>query len=622
MLLSRLRVSLWSMMAACALTAGSAHSITRESARLGLDGFASASGTDIVTAGENTVKRPDVFPDSDSLALRELVGMSTEFIEPKSRLGGDLGDRVHAKILAINDFHGNLSTTRELEGRPLGGAAVLAAYLKARSRGFEGRTVIAHAGDFVGASPAESSLFQDEPSIEFFNRLSNGRCDRSGKNPRCNLVGILGNHEFDRGTTELLRLVHGGSHEQGPLLAQAFHGATYPTICANVSEKESGRPLLPPYIIKDLGGMKVGFVGAVLRGASWFLTKSGIADVVFKDEASSINESVVELKKRGVRAIVAMIHQGGHQRFSRELPRDSSMVTGEIAGIVRKLDGEIDVVVSGHSHSVLTALLPNRDGRPTLLTQAFHSGTAFADIDLEIDRGTRDVVSKRASIVSTFADSGPGLKPDAAVARIVDAAVRHSAEIRQTIIGRAPEAITSSPNVHGESALGDLVADAQRAAMHTDFAFTTPAWVRGSIRSGDVTWDDLFTVQPFGNRLMRVELTGAEVVALLNEQWSVESYLRILNVSGLSYRWDARRRRGDRVVEVRVDGRPIELDKIYSAAVNQFLAEGGEGFASIAEAPRTPSAWFDIDALVAYVRHTKIFELQRQARIRRIDIPL
>ena len=553
----------WCGIVACAMTTGSAR--PEPSARATAAPVPHASLPSVLPAEVLPKPAPrqaaPVFQDTDSLAFRELVALPTEHVDAEAKARAQPAQVQRIKLLGFNDFHGHLGTAKMLEGRSLGGAAVLASYFRAHTRGFEGRSVIAHAGDFVGASPAPSALFQDEPSIAFFAALSNQKCDRDGHNPKCNLVGILGNHEFDEGVPELLRLLRGGNHANGPFLGKKYRGASFPVICANVVDSRSGKTILPPHVVKDVSGIKVGFVGAVLAGASWFLVKSGIASVRFEDEVTSINRSVAELKNQGVRAIVVIVHQGGHQRFSRDLPRDENSVSGEVKRTVGELDGEVDVVIAGHSHSVLSAILPNRDRRPTLLTQAFHSSTAFADIDLDVDAASGQVVAKRGRIVSTFGDTGPGLTPDEGIKKLVIEAEQSAEKRTRVVVGHASALISSDANADGESPLGDLVADAQRSVLRSDLAFTSPAWLRADIRSGPITWGDLFTIQPFGNRLMRVELSGREVLALLNQQWVVESYSRILHLSGLSYTWDARRPAGDRVTEVLVGGRPIVPDK-------------------------------------------------------------
>ena len=214
----------------------------------------------------------------------------------------------------------------------------------------------------------------------------------------------------------------------------------------------------------------------------------GLSSVRFENEVTRINANVAALKRRGIRAIVVLIHQGGRQRFSRDLPRDASVVSGEVAETIRQLDADVDLVVSGHSHTAMSALVPNGGGKSTLLTQAFDSGTAFADIELDIDSNSGQVVAKRASIVSTFADAGPGLVPDKATLRIVQAAERAAEQQTSRVVGRAKTPFSRAANEHGESALGDLIVDAQRATLQGDFAFSSPVSVRASLDAGMVTW--------------------------------------------------------------------------------------------------------------------------------------
>jgi 5'-nucleotidase len=555
-----------------------------------------------------------VYEDTDSLALRALVREPTSWRHPTYRAG----DEVRVKILGFNDFHGNLSSHRTVEGRPVGGAAVLASYFNEHTRGYESRTFVAHAGDFIGASPAESALFQDEPSLAFMDLLANADCHREPMSSSCNIVSILGNHEFDDGSMELRRLRDGKQHPMGPFLGHRFEGIHYPILCANVVEAKSGEPLFPPYVVKEAGGERVGFIGAVLSGASWFLQRSGIADVVFEDEVERINRAARELEAQGVRAMVLVIHQGAKQRFSKGLPRDATAVYGELAGMLPQLHPEIDVVISGHTHSVLSALLPNSGGQPTLVTQAFHASTAFADIELAIDRRSHDIVEKSARIVSTFADSGPGLVAEPTVAALVHRVETAANRITSQVVGTALAEFPSTNGVTGESALGNLVADAQRAALHADLAMTTPAWVRGDLDVGPITYGELFAIQPFNNRLMLVELTGRQLLEVLNQQWDVTSYSRVLQLSGASFRYDPTRAKGDFVVDVRVGGKPVVLDKVYRAAINAFLAEGGEGFSALASAPRTPSAVMDLQALADYIKKRKTIAPVLDGRVTRV----
>lgn len=554
---------------------------------------------------------------SDSVRLRELLAQPTQFVSERVREAGDATPWINVRVLGFNDFHGGL-TPHTLEGRPIGGAAVLASYMRDASVGYEGRTLIVHAGDFIGASPPESALFDDEPSIEFMNRLGNGHCNRAAQDADCNLVGILGNHEFDRGVGALLQLTN-GTKAPGMSWGVHYRGPHYPTLCANVVDVRTSRPLFPAYTIRNLGGVKVGVIGAVLSGATWFLRKTGISTIRFDDEVESINRAAVALKQQGVRTIILSIHQGGNQRFAPELPRDAAAVSGEIKSTIAQLDGEIDVVISGHSHSALSALVPNREQLPTLLTQAFHSGSAFARIELAIESASGEVAKKSAAIVSTYADVGPGLTPAPEVAELVHKAQSHAERVTNSMIGEAVNLVSSDVDRNGECPMGDVVADAQRAALQTDFAFTTPAWVRADLHPGKITWGALFTIQPFGNRLMRVEMTGRDVLALLNQQWDVESYARMLQISGLSFTWDGRQPPASRIVEVTVGKRPLVPTQRYVAAVNDFLADGGEGYSHFAKLKRAATTISDIDALVAYVKNKRVLRGDIEPRIRRID---
>ncbi|HMA97312.1 MAG TPA: bifunctional metallophosphatase/5'-nucleotidase [Polyangiaceae bacterium] len=574
-------------------------------------------GTAPKPAATSALEPPVLDGRTDSAQLRVLLAQPTEYVDDRAKERAR-PNSIEVRVLGFNDFHGAISTSRTREGRPIGGAAVLASYLRDASVGHEGRVLIVHAGDFIGASPAESALFDDEPSVEFFNRLGNAQCDGASADAGCNLVGIVGNHEFDRGVGSLLQLVS-GKKEAGMSWGVRYRGQRYPTLCANVVDARTSQRLFPAYTVKQLGGAKVGVIGAVLSGATWFLRKSGIARIRFDDEVESINRSAAALKEQGVRAIILVVHQGGNQQFGPSLARDAPAVSGEIKTLVAQLDGEIDVVVSGHSHSALSALVPNREQQPTLLTQAFHSGSAFAQIELRIEAESGEVVKKSATIVSTYGDAGPGLSPATDVAQLVQKAQQRAARITGAVLGEAVNLVSSDVNRDGECAMGDLVADAQRAALHADFAFTTPAWVRADLKPGTITWGDLFAIQPFGNRLVRVEMTGKDVLELLNQQWRVESYARILQVSGLSFSWDARKPPASRVVEVRVGKRSLDPKQLYVAAVNDFLADGGEGYSYFSKLERSRTTISDIDALATYIRSKRVIRHEPEPRIRRID---
>jgi 5'-nucleotidase len=524
---------------------------------------------------------------------------------------------VAVKLLGFNDFHGQLSTGRRVANRPVGGAAVMASYLRTARAGREDSTALVHAGDFVGASPAASALLQDEPSISFLNLLTNAPCKRDRWDPRCDVVGALGNHEFDEGKGELLRLLDGGDHARGPFLVSPWRGASYPTVCANVIDRATGKPLLPAYVIKKLGGVRVGFIGAVLKETPTVVTPTGVAGLDFIDEPTAINAAVAELRRKGVRAIVVTIHQGGAQTsYTGATSAMAAPVMGaSILDIVRRLDDEVDVVVSGHSHAFTNALLPTAAGKPVLVTQAFSASTAYADIDLSLDPRTGDVIAKAASVVTTWGDEGPGLAPDAEVQALVAAAEAKVAPLVERVVGTAAATLDRNESPAGESALGNLIADAQRAATGSQLALMNPGGIRADIAAGPVTWGELFTVQPFGNSLVTLTLTGQDLYDVLNQQWA-GAFPRILKTSGFTYTWSASRPPADRVVDIRLAGASIDRTARYTVTVNNFLAAGGDGFTALLKGTSPVGGDVDLDALISHVeRLPQPFSMAIEGRI-------
>jgi 5'-nucleotidase len=522
------------------------------------------------------------------------------------------GGNLKVKLLGINDFHGQLSTGKLVGSRPVGSAAVLTSYLKTAQSGIENQTLIVHAGDHVGASPAASALLQDEPSIQWLNMLANASCTYADRtNAACNIVGTLGNHEFDEGKTELLRLLSGGNHVSGPFLEDPYKGARFPYVSANVVDEVTGRPILPPYVIKRVQGVPIAFVGAVLEATPTIVTPTGVAGLRFLDEADAANSYVPELKALGVKSIVLLIHQGGSQSSyttSTNTALANSALNGpDILDVVTRLDSEFDVVVSGHSHSFTNLLVSNAGGKKILVTQAFSASTAYDDIDLTIDPVTKDVVTKSAKIVTTFADVAPGNAPDPAVSALTAAAEARVAPLTSQVVGFSPATFTRDQTSAGESKLGDIIADAQNLAEGTQFAFMNPGGIRADLivpaGGSNITWNDLFTIQPFGNTLVKMSLTGAQIKALLEQQWQ-PTVTRFLQISGLGYTWDAALPVGSRIVEVH-DAAGLALNPLatYSITCNNFLAAGGDGFTTFVAGTGAIGGPIDLDALIEYTEH-------------------
>ena len=523
------------------------------------------------------------------------------------------GGNLKVKLLGFNDFHGQISAGKLVSNRPVGSAGVLSAYLKTAQAGIENQTLIVHAGDHVGASPASSALLQDEPSIQWLNMLANSSCTYADKmNSACNIVGTLGNHEFDEGKTELLRLLNGGNYSSGPFLEDPYKGARYPMVSANVVDEVTGRPVLPPYVIKKVQGVPIAFVGAVLEATPTIVTPTGVAGFKFLDEADAANSYVPEIKALGVKTIVLLVHQGANQSSyttatNTSLNGNSVLAGTDILDVVSRLDSEFDVVISGHSHTFTNVLVSNTQGKKILVTQAFSASTAYGDIDLTIDPVSKDVVTKTAKIVTTYADVAPGNAPDPAAVALTQAAEARVAPLTTQVVGFSQVSLTRDGGSTGEESLGDVIADSQNLAEGTQFAFMNQGGIRADLLvpagGAAVTWNDLFTIQPFGNTLVKMNLTGAQIKALLEQQWQPTA-TRFLQISGLGYTWDNALPVGSRIVEVH-DAAGVALDPAatYSITCNNFLATGGDGFTTFISGTNPIGGPIDLDAMLDYFEH-------------------
>jgi 5'-nucleotidase len=496
---------------------------------------------------------------------------------------------VHVQLVALNDFHGWLEpptgTVRLADGTvPAGGGAWLAAHV-ARLRAEEPDTLVVGAGDLIGASPLPSALEQDEPSISLMDALGLD-------------VSSVGNHEFDEGVDELLRLQRGGCRADEPACKQGFAGARFSYLAANVFDR-SGKTILAPTLVKKVGGATIGFVGVVLKETPSVVAPSGIAGLTFGDEADAVNAAVPGLRQAGADAIVVLIHQGGAQAPGSP-PGDCRGLSGPLVELAQRFRG-VDVIVSGHTHQ--TYVCPDLGGALTTSAGAF--GRFLTRIELEVDPVQHRVLSRRATQVPVTHD----LAPDARAKSIVDRAVADAAPLANRRVGRLAATLGRSPNEAGESLLGDVVADAHLAATRKTgaaIAFTNPGGLRADLPSGDVTYAQTFAAQPFGNTLVTFTLTGAQMAAMLEQQW-LGSRPRILQPSAnVTYAWSVAASAGSKVVpgSLKVDGRALAPDARVRVTVNGFLGAGGDGFSVLTEGTERVGGPPDLEALVEYLRPT------------------
>jgi len=506
---------------------------------------------------------------------------------------------VELRILAINDFHGNLRpppggiriTDPDDKAKkisvPAGGAEYMATLVKQLREG-HANTIFVAAGDLIGASPLLSGLFHDEPTIESLSMMGLA-------------VASVGNHEFDEGKDELLRMQNGGCHPvdkcQGP---HPFEGAKFHYLAASTIDTPSGRTVFPPYEVQNFEGVPVAFIGLTLKGTAGIISPSAAAGLEFRDEAASVNALIPELKARGVEAIVVLIHEGGWPTGDyNECPG----ISGPIVDIVKKLDPAVDVVISGHTHQAYVCEIDHR-----LVTSGDKYGTLVTAIDLKLDRTTRDVISAKADNVIVRNT----LAKDAGQTALLAAYDKVAAPLADRRAGTITATLSRLPNAAGESVLGDIIADAQFAATRSEkdggavVAFTNPGGIRTDVvRQGDgsVSYADLFASQPFRNQLVTLTLTGDQIKTMLEQQWLDPNRPRVLQVSqGFSYAFDNDKPFGERVISERMmlNGAHISSEQNYRVTVNAFLAQGGDGFAALKAGKDAQFGAYDSDALFAY----------------------
>ena len=567
---------------------------------------------------------------------------------------------VRVKLIAFNDFHGNLQSpgrfgeNAQATQRPaVGGADALAAWV-ARLAAANPNHAVVGGGDFVGASPLVSGLFFDEPAVEVLNRIG---VDFTS----------VGNHEFDKGATELLRLQHGGCKPDpnsckglGSKTPGTFDGARFQWLAANVVDTATGRPLLPAYAVKTFEGVPVAFIGMTLKGTPGIVSPSGVAGLDFRDEADTVNALVPQLRSQGIEAIVVLVHQGGVQSGPANdingcdgALKNADGSDSEIAKIVRRLDDAVDLVVSAHTHAAYNCSanavggaratgLANRVGRLVPVTSANSYGRALTDIDLTLDRRTHAVLAVSPTNRLVTRDD-PAVPPDAAVRDIVQRYERLAAPLAERVVGQLATALPNEPNDAGESPAGSLVADTQLRATQSpelggaQIAFMNPGGVRGagfvppagSTPPFALSYAAAFTVQPFGNSLVTMTLTSPQLKALLEQQFKgcggQGKDTPLQPSAGLRVTWSAGAPACAKIVDVSwtpVDLRAVppvvtgparsivrggvvlEPARSWRVTVNSFMASGGDGYTVLTSGTERLGGAQDLDALVAYLGPT------------------
>jgi 2',3'-cyclic-nucleotide 2'-phosphodiesterase (5'-nucleotidase family) len=529
-------------------------------------------------------------------------------------LGGGLAHaaNVVVQILSFNDFHGNIQppagsdakmrVTEDPSQNDLGGSEYLSTTLSLLRQKAK-HSITASAGDLIGGSPLLSGMFRDEPTVESMEAL---KLD----------VSSVGNHEFDEGLTELLRMQYGGCHpEDGCYFPDnPYDGAQFPWLAANVLYSRSGKSVLPQTWIKRVGGVSIGFIGMTLAGTPTLVSQGGIQGLRFENEVMAANRAVMALRKQKVRAMVLLIHEGGVQTGTYN---GCDGISGPIAELAKKLPADIDLIISGHTHRAYVCTLPDPNGKPRHVTSASAFGRAVTETWLTINPQTRDVVraKTRASNVMVLRT----VAPDPALSAVIDKWSPLYQEKANEAVGTITDDINGSPGRDMPSSLGNLVADSMLAATakppyNAEIALINQGGIRanltwlpasGDLKAGRLTYADLYKVLPFGNTIVTITLTGEQIRAVLEQQYDPTRSRPqlILGVSaGFSFEYHSSGSQGNRVQNLTVNGTPLDMAKDYQVTVGDYMAGGGDSFTVFKQGKNPMGGGIDLEVLKAYIK--------------------
>lgn len=564
---------------------------------------------------------------------------------PSAAAGPDKARTTPVQLLAVNDLHGNLDAvegpagavyrdgpTGQPEKVQAGGVPQLATLLdraRADARGANSLTV--GAGDMIGGSPLLSAAFHDEPTVEALETMGLD-------------VTSVGNHEFDEGPEELHRMKNGGCHPKDGCAdpKNPYDGTDFPYLAANVLPKsgkaanKSGKrsagttakagkrakPILPPYWVKKLPtGERVGFIGLTTKDTPDAVSASMTKNLVFEDEVATIDRYARELDRKGVKTLVALVHEGAQPKgktYDADCDKDgpASGIDGRIKGIASKASAKVDLFVSGHSHEPYVCTVNDPAGQPRLVTQAASFGRTYTDLRFDIDRASGDLVRSSASARNHIVGRDTPAHP--AVSKTVEKWRDRSAQLANEPVGHISADIPGRGSEKPETPLGDLLTDTQVEATRAegaDLALLNWGGMRsdlvhrasGNEGDGVVTYGEAFQVQPFDNPLVTMTLTGRQLMDVLRQQFSGanEGYPQVLQVSSaLRFDVDMSRQGAERLRadSVRVDGKPVDASGSYRVTVNDFLSQGGNGFTVLKDGTERESAATDLAAFTEYLK--------------------
>ncbi|MFP5347020.1 MAG: bifunctional metallophosphatase/5'-nucleotidase [Actinomycetes bacterium] len=546
-------------------------------------------------------------------AAAALVGTGTASASQSSASRAAGKREATVQLLSFNDFHGHLEATdppldpvQDPSQTPVGGVEYLSSTLSAlRGQVGDGTSLTVGAGDMIGGSTFLSGLFHDEPSVEALDTLGLD-------------VASVGNHEFDEGTPELLRMQYGGCHPKDGCYFpdQPYLGAKYQYLAANVVRKANDQPLLPATAVRTVDGVKIGFIGMTLAATPTLVNPTGVSSVKFLDEVETANAQAKVLQAQGVQAIVVLVHEGGYQTGTYQQCQGMS---GPIVDIAKRLDPAIDLVVSGHTHQPYVCIIPDPAGKPRMVTSAASYGKVVTETKLVVNRRGGDVVRKKVQSVNHLVARNVADPAETAVLKKWQGI---AAPIAARVVGTVAKDVTgdASGDRGIETPMADLLADAilwgtSGANGGAQLAFMNVGGVRASFtvapkygeQPGQITYAEAYDVAPFGNLLVTVDMTGAQIKQVLEQQYQPVPQrgarpMLALGVSGgFTYTWDGNQPQGSRVSNMVLDGAAVDPNATYRVGTLNFLADGGDLFTAFTQGTNRLGGAEDLANLVAFL---------------------
>lgn len=580
----------------------------------------------------------------DYLSPQELVvlgGPESVGVGPVTLLNAALpawADELVVQVLSFNDYHGHLEATDDARLTPaqdpeqnlVGGVEYLSTTLALlRTRSFDDQTVTVAAGDLIGGSPFLSGLFHDEPSVESLNLIGLD-------------ISSVGNHEFDEGTEELLRMQNGGCHpDDGCYFEEEFGGADFTWLAANVVNKSDGTPFLPGTEVREYpGGVQVGFIGMTLEDTPLLVSPGGVATVDFLNEVETANAAAAELQAEGVEAIVVLLHEGGYATGTYDSCEGISgpiydMVVGDEGDV---FDPSIDLVVTGHTHQPYICSFPDNDGNDRYVTSANQYGRVVTETGFSLSRETGEVIRERVASTNHLVLR---TEADPAATALIAKWDALADEFAGQVVGEITADITGDASTCRceETSLGNLIADAilwgteGEAGGEAEIALMNIGGIRANLvfnaishgeQPGEVTYAEAYAVAPFGNIVVSLDLTGDQLKRVLEQQYDPDrgrQYLHLAGSEGLTYTWDKGADEGEQISDLQLNGTPIEDDEIYRVATLSFLAEGGDGFSVFTEGDNLLGGPEDLGNLVSYFGSESPVDPPAVDRVEIIDAP-